>query len=249
VCSSDLAVEGMFRHMNMGFDHKSLHGRITLNARDFLHNFEMIFTLNQDLLLEQFYFMGANPDTDFAPWAGCIIPGVRLKDPNIAVPNQMALPHVPTDEDYTVDTRYQHYIKLHGSSNWLSNDGSNMLVIGGNKANYISKHKLLTQHAKTFETYINKPNTKLMVIGYSFSDEHITAVIERAIEAKKLKLFIVDPNGVDVLHHNRDALINAPPPRYKKFQPHILGASRRTLREIFGDDEVERQKLYRFLNS
>jgi len=82
-----------------------------------------------------------------------------------------------------------------------------------------------------------------MVIGYSFGDEHINVAIRDAAEKGTLKLFLIDPSGVDVLTKNRLA-----PPGYmfEKLQPHLIGASRRLLSEIFGGDMVEHGKVMRF---
>lgn len=66
-----------------------------------------------------------------------------------------------------------------------------------------------------------------MVIGYSFSDAHINKAIGDGID-KGLKLFIIDPCGVDVLDKGliRDEYM-------EKLAPNIIGASRRPLRSSF----------------
>lgn len=88
-----------------------------------------------------------------------------------------------------------------------------------------------------------------MVIGYSFGDDHINRTLGEAADRGTLRLLIIDPLGVDVLDKNRNAPIPAPDPLFTRLQPHIIGASRRTLREIFGNDRVEHAKVTRFITS
>ena len=77
-----------------------------------------------------------------------------------------------------------------------------------------------------------------MVIGYSFSDAHINKAIGDGID-KGLKLFIIDPCGVDVLDKGliRDEYM-------EKLAPNIIGASRRPLRSIFNDDVVSMDEVF-----
>ena len=60
-----------------------------------------------------------------------------------------------------------------------------------------------------------------------------------------LRMFFIDPLGVDVVWADRDI----PQRRPNEFKDHIIGASRRSLREIFGVDQVERAKVMRFFDS
>jgi hypothetical protein len=76
-----------------------------------------------------------------------------------------------------------------------------------------------------------------MVIGYSFSDAHINRAILKAAEKGTLRLFIIDPLGVDIL--KTDLLMRA-------LNPYIIGASRRPLLTTFA---VEHGKLTRFFEA
>jgi len=127
------------------------------------------------------------------------------------------------------------------------------MILGGRKAQEIQFHRLLIWYFEQFERYLTAPNSKLVVIGYSFRDDHVNVYIQRAVEQFGLKLFIVDPAGSDIARNLR-----AVRPGAVGEQEHgmedvlrrgLQGASRRTLREIFGGDEAERGKLYRFLDS
>jgi hypothetical protein len=81
-----------------------------------------------------------------------------------------------------------------------------------------------------------------LIIGYSFSDLHITQAIEEGAARGNLAIFIIDPLGVDVVNRTRDRPIRTPTP----LDPYLIGASRRNLREIFGHDVVEHGKVMRF---
>jgi hypothetical protein len=98
-----------------------------------------------------------------------------------------------------------------------------------------------------FSEYLLR-GTRLMIIGYSFSDHHINQAIMRAADKQTLRLFIIDPQGVDVL--------NKQDPRHIQHQtdlmglnPYIIGASRRPLIATFGNDRVEHSRLMRFFTT
>jgi hypothetical protein len=88
-----------------------------------------------------------------------------------------------------------------------------------------------------------------MVIGYSFRDEHINDILRAAI-LKGLKLFVIDPCGSDVAKVRnstaRAGLIYAKTQLEEALEASLIGASRRSLREIFGNDGIERAKVMRF---
>ena len=82
-----------------------------------------------------------------------------------------------------------------------------------------------------------------MVIGYSFGDDHINREIVNSISNHDLKLFIVDPDSVDVKKKIRNdaAAVGL------RLDGAIVGASSRSLRETFGQDHLEHSKFMRFL--
>jgi hypothetical protein len=84
------------------------------------------------------------------------------------------------------------YVKLHGSQGWLSYDGSNAMVIGTEKASVIEKEPLLKWYFSLFEEVINRTDTRLLVVGYGFRDDHINLCIVNAIK-KGLKLHVISP--------------------------------------------------------
>ena len=84
-----------------------------------------------------------------------------------------------------------------------------------------------------------------MIIGYSFGDAHINKMIFSDIEAG-LKIFIIDPLGVDVIGSNPSLPLN---PGFL-IKNAIIGASRRPLRNsLSGRDMVELNRIERFFRT
>ncbi len=84
-----------------------------------------------------------------------------------------------------------------------------------------------------------------MIIGYSFGDTHINQMIFSGIEAG-LKIFIIDPLGVDVIGSNPSRPLN---PGFL-IRNSIIGASRRPLlNTLSGRDMVELNKINRFFRT
>jgi len=83
------------------------------------------------------------------------------------------------------------YIKLHGSSGWLSADGSNKMILGNNKLIDIMKEPLLEWYLNIFEKILNQGDMKLFILGYGFRDAHINEYIIKAIKEYGLKISII----------------------------------------------------------
>ena len=86
-------------------------------------------------------------------------------------------------------------------------------------------------------------DTRLVVIGYSFSDHHTNRMILEAAARGRLKMFVVHPEGRGSLVKQRNAMI--PPPEPLRDDIPSLGESSRPLSTTFKDDELERDLLYR----
>lgn len=84
-------------------------------------------------------------------------------------------------------------IKLHGSYNWKSSDGSEAMVIGRGKTKQMMKEPLLRYYFEIFKAVLSQGKRRLLVIGYGFGDEHINSVISKAIKDDELKLYILSP--------------------------------------------------------
>ena len=120
-----------------------------------------------------------------------------------------------------------------------------MLVIGGNKPESIAQQPLLKWYHDMFQAHLCAQDARLMIIGYSFGDPHINKTIFSGIEAG-LKIFIIDPLGVDVIGSNPLLPLNPGFP----IRNGIIGASRRPLlNSLSGRDVVELHKIERFFRT
>lgn len=211
----------------------------------FLSRFDAIFTLNQDLLLERHYLNDNIMLMSNQRWNGYNLPGLKPLTVESELERNVGI-WEPVYSAMKLDQRSQPYFKLHGSSNWRDPNSGNLLVLGGNKPGIISKNPLLAFYHTEFETRLSQPNTRLMVIGCSFTDHHINKTIINAAKTGSLKLFIIDPAGTNVIDKNQNADIYAPDELIMELWPVLIGGSRRGLREIFGTDRVEYEKVMRF---
>jgi len=247
------AVRQMFADMNEGyFDHTNFEFQ---NARErevgtFLARFDAIFTLNQDVLLEHYYIDCDTPVLS-GRWDGSELPGMT---PIHNAENQHSWAHrkwrPSSATAFQLNPHMQPYFKLHGSSNWEEMLGQEpMLIIGGNKSFEIGFYPVLNRYHELFEEYLMQADTRLMVIGYGFRDQHINQVLMRAISGSYLKIFTIAPEGASLamsINPTDQAAVRAPSDLEKMFERGLIGSSRRSLREIFGSDSIEFNKVMRF---
>ncbi len=208
------------------------------SVSEFLARFDAIFGLNQDLLLELHYgeqVLLANPNR----WGGLQWPGMRpVRDPQRGTRTWAPAP------PFTVHSRLQPYFKLHGSSDWHTDDGRDLLVMGGNKQFNIRQFPVLRWYYDQFKSYLSRPDTRLMVIGYSFSDEHINdAIIEARRSGGLTGMFLVDPAGRDVLNAKGGSPVSR---REGLEEIPSLGGSTRLISATFAGDEFEHGKFVEF---
>lgn len=147
---------------------------------------------------------------------------------------------MPEDKpNFREQSGLQPYYKLHGSADWTDGPGSDgrLIIMGGEKSTQINQFPLLTWYHRQFRDYLSRAR-RLMIIGYSFGDNHINSAITDAVKRDDIQIFIVDPCGVDVIKCNTE-LMDAVKPR-------IIGASRRDFRSAFAMDRVEFTRLSRF---
>jgi hypothetical protein len=164
----------------------------------------------------------------------------------------MSRPNPRIDEwrpsgEFKVRGNAQPIFKLHGSANWRDRSGNNLLVMGANKNISMREKDVLNWYLDNFKYYLSAPNTRLMVIGYSFMDDHINNEIITA-QTKGLTTFLVDPAGRDALSDKR--LTGAVIRPWREIE-HIklLGISTRGLTGSFGDDALEHGKFEGFFAS
>ena len=243
------ALVGMFNAMGQGFMRQrrfEFQNEVRLMVSTFLIQFDAIFTLNQDTLLEQHYLGTANPG---GKWNGCAIPGVKpLGSATTGVaPYDKIAPQQPDPDNFRLSPGIRPYIKLHGSCNWsVGTSGGRILIMGGQKAINIEQFPILSWSHRELRSFLARPDAQLMVIGYSFGDRHINDAIAEGVE-HGLKLFIVDPAGVDVIDKRQKEPVGRGRDEYMdKLGPHIIGASRRPISSIFDDDVVEHAKVMKF---
>lgn len=251
------AVRRMFDTMNSAFKWKGLEFREPFGndhpVRNFLVSFNAIFSLNQDLLLEHCYRGSKDGSVDRGDvrterdWQ---FPGVKLlstPDDRPTHPSAAGI-WVPSGE-HVITQDQQPIFKLHGSSNWRTAEDSDMMILGGGKAQAIERHPVLRWYSQVFTECLTQPDARLMVVGYSFRDEHINDALIGAMD-KGLKLFVIDPLGADVGSTTntvpKDAIGYKFTSLQESLQKALIGASRRPLSSTLGADHVERQKIERF---
>lgn len=254
----EAAVHQMFEDMNRAFMDSCFvydpRGGIVDELNRFLARFDAIFTLNQDILLERCYLPRLDL-LDVQRWGGALIPGMKpVTGGQFGASDHWANRWEPDGHPIAnirfID-RMQPFFKLHGSSNWVDEKDGRLLVVGGGKAEYIGQHPLLKWMHDQFRLYLERPRTRLMVIGYSFRDRHINQLIMDAAKRTHLELFIIDTRGVrllDVPALRDDSLVDTSPQRELSLTltPRLIGGSQRALTTTFGTDTVERSKLMRF---
>jgi hypothetical protein len=86
-------------------------------------------------------------------------------------------------------------IKLHGSCNWTSFDGSEMMVIGRGKKEKIRKEPLLKRYFDIFDYVLSRGLHRLFIIGYGFGDMHINEIISKYVTKNELKIYILSPES------------------------------------------------------
>jgi hypothetical protein len=227
--------------------HNNFQGSIT----ELLLKFDALFTLNQDTLLEYHYAQNVMLRSQ-GRYQGLELPGTAPAGPAPVAfdqRHQHTAMRFPVGERFTVSPQHQPYFKMHGSRNYVNGPtGNRIIIMGGNKAESIPRIPLLQWYLDEFTRRISAGGAKLMVIGYSFSDKHINDAIAAGVD-NGLKLFIIDPAGVDVIDKRRlPMLTKTVDPYVTKVGPAIIGASRRPLLQTFNQDKVEWDKVMRFFH-
>lgn len=156
-----------------------------------------IFTLNQDLLLERFYYpsdgtllipaLGQHPD-----WF------TRRMDRNtpveINMPQPDRLKKYEGNKFWVKNTGLGDfvYIKLHGAYGWQSSTNKNAMVIGHTKSAAIENEPLLRWYLSLFQEVLNYGDQILIIVGYGFMDEHVNNIIADAAK-RNLRIHVISP--------------------------------------------------------
>ena len=156
-----------------------------------------IFTLNQDLFFERLY----DGDRLFIPgiknnshWFTSYFRDELAISDYCQLPNEERLIYIKRD---ILSDRKFILIKLHGSYNWKSFDGSQKMVIGRGKTEQIQKEPLLNCYFEIFKEVLFKDSRHLLIIGYGFGDDHINGIIAEAVRDYRLKIFVISPSSPD----------------------------------------------------
>lgn len=204
----------------------------------FLARFDSIFTLNQDTLVERHY---VNSE---AVWQE-----PTSTNNSVIMPGISSIPSSPGDFNLVqtggasvVPSGSQPFYKLHGSWNWRDTEGHPVFITGGGKSPKITKNGLLNSYQAAFRNSLQSKGARLMVIGYGFGDPHINTVIRNGITFHSLELFLIDPGGAETLLRAEDSQ------QRTVFEKALVGASRRSLQQSFGSDNVELSKILRFFS-
>ncbi len=213
---------------------------------EFLSTFDAIFTLNQDLLLELHYFPGATSEQP-KRWRGTFYPGVATPQNWTQTLPAERLRSMLTTSDVAQMPDHQPIYKLHGSVNWRSPDGASMIVIGDGKQSTIDGTPLLARYFEGFRRYLCAGSTKIMVIGYSFSDEHVNVALTEASNNHDLQTYLVNPSGLSLFDPPREAMIKPRNALYDSLR--LVGLCTRPFRDAFSSDHLSFNSFQRFLAS
>ncbi|MEQ1782760.1 MAG: hypothetical protein ABMA14_15455 [Hyphomonadaceae bacterium] len=240
----ETAISEMFADMNAALLHE---GSSLFNSRmcDFLAGFNVIFSLNQDLLLERHYIFSDSFPAKKAPhkWSGASLPGIepdngfqpRHQDRGAWIRSRWKVV-----QDNPQFGKAQPVVKLHGSAQWFRpGDESGLMIIGGNKKEAIERDPLLKSYRAHFHRELQVPGTRLMIVGYGFGDAHINEQIVLAAE-NGTKTFVSDARGAE-------AFAEADVRTRGYMQRSLIGVSRRPISELTNPSEIENAKLRRFM--
>jgi hypothetical protein len=221
-----------------------LSGDFRRSIQGFLSKFDAIFTLNQDLLLELHYNpAGVKPGR----WVGSYFPGLQPE----------VLPTLHTGEIIRLERQVgtvgpespdrQPIYKLHGSVEWQDGSGD-LFVVGGGKEAYVRSKPLLRRYFEILQEHLQRPNCRLMIVGYGFADDHVNRLLVEASQANpSMGVFHVHPDGRDAVHRGmreRVAIYAIP----SIAEVPCIGESRRALSSTFAGDTLEYEKLMRFFS-
>jgi hypothetical protein len=146
----------------------------------------------------------------------------------------------------------QPYFKLHGSSNWRDTQDLPLYIAGGNKPRLIAQFPAIKWCHDEFEKQLMKSDTRLLVIGYSFADDHINESIIKAVnETKKLRFFVIDPSGHQVVYRANssygESIYDSNTPLDQAFHAGLMGATSRPLFEAINSDDMVFSSVKKFL--
>jgi SIR2-like domain len=152
-----------------------------------------LFTLNQDLFFERKYIQHVIHQVP-PPVLPGIPPHGGIFNPNMPRFDAKMIANIPLKFSQCALVRQTNVIKLHGSFNWRSNGSASMMVIGTNKTPLIAGSDVLSWYFDIFKAVLNEGDVKLMIVGYSFGDDHVNEIIADAVVNSGLRIYFWDTN-------------------------------------------------------
>lgn len=156
------------------------------------------FTTNQDIFLERHTGRRSGYVERIGGNQIGLGPRARLERSHyVQLPTEEQIEQRERQFDSSGDLQY---IKLHGSLGWLSAKGGSTMVFGKAKLEDIEDEPVLKTYYHTiFKGVLSQGNCHLIVVGYSFGDDHINNVVVEAAQNHGLGLYIFTPSGPEVL--------------------------------------------------
>lgn len=193
-----------------------------------------IFTLNQDVFIERHY----RGSLDYpSRAAACLMNDLNKSRRELSsewiYPEKFQNHPLNTDAKIQMESCNFMYVKLHGSFNWRDGNDRPIIIAGGKKSEKIKRYPFLDWYHQLFRNALWQGDTKLLVIGYSFQDEHINSVIHDAINYHNLKLYIISPESLSRLSNR---LQNGYRPTFKAVKKGLAGYYQESLIDIFPMD-------------
>jgi hypothetical protein len=121
------------------------------------------------------------------------------------------------------------------------------MVFGNQKHADITNQPLLRHLNGEFFRHLNLPDTRLMIIGYGFGDEHINNMIVNSYALKRYPIYSLNPQGrsqLKLMNNTRFAPIYVSKP----IENIPISWFTRPLSSTFNGDSVEHNMLNEFFN-
>ncbi|MCX6757623.1 MAG: SIR2 family protein [Candidatus Nomurabacteria bacterium] len=207
--TSKILEECNFQYPSTGTPHEYFIKKL-LKARKNSDKRVKIFTLNYDTLFEE-----AADRTD-----AVLIDGFSFSQKRIFNSNNFNLDIVHREKSriHNEESFYNkviHLYKIHGSINWddvdshiLKNEHPKKpVLIYPNSSKYEKSYEMpFFEMMSRFQSCLRGENSTLLIIGYSFNDDHINRVLKEAIKNNiNLEVFVIKPN---INRTTQDSLIN-----------------------------------------
>lgn len=203
-----------------------------------------LFTLNQDLFMERNLYNEHMAGAARGALPGlALVPGQRWFTTDIGRFGPDFIMQPPADPAAQGRLHGQmNVIKLHGSFNWRSADGSNLMVVGTEKTAMISVMPLLSWYWEIFRQVLAAGDVRLMIVGYGFGDEHINAAIADAVEKYSLSVFIWD-QGSDLMGRVLAA------PHGARIWKGLISTATRPMAEVFPSNHAITEEYRRIVET